>query len=208
MNQSVDITDCHSERRAIMRAAWEVVERSGFEGFKVQLVLKGAGVSARTFYRHFADKDALLIALMQDETARAAPRVAAAVAKAGDRDPAGQVRAWVAAILSGASDPARVRRTRLFSGQQALLRQFPAEAAADAELLLEPLRRAIERGAAAGQFPWAEPDRDAQLIYDLTGNVLTRAVSRSDLESVNALTDEVARFALRALGKAPGELGG
>ena len=36
------------DRMAIIGAAWTVLERAGFEGFKVQLVFRETGLSARS----------------------------------------------------------------------------------------------------------------------------------------------------------------
>src|SRR5687768_14197154 len=150
------------DRQALIGAAWRVLERAGFEGFKVQRVMREAGVSARTFYRHFPDKDELLVELMRDEMARAGALLRAAVAAADD--PVEQVRAWVGVIVGAAADPRRVARARLFSAQQPLFRRFPGQLGEGTQLLVAPLREAIARGVAAGVFPWADPDRDAALI--------------------------------------------
>jgi AcrR family transcriptional regulator len=202
MNQADDSTHSPDERAQIIGAAWQVLEQSGFEGFKVQLVLRRAGVSARSFYSHFADKDALLIALLQDESARAAAILTSTVAKVPSDDPAGQVVTWISGVLGAAVDPLRVRRARLFTTQQAVMRQFPGEAAAAMALLIEPLRGAIARGIATGVFPWADAERDAAMIRSLTGAELTRALGEPEA-SVDDVVNDVAGFALRALGVRP-----
>jgi AcrR family transcriptional regulator len=189
------------EAQQLVGAAWRVLERSGYEGFKVQLVMRDAGVSARAFYRHFPDKDQLLLALLRDEMARAAARLRAAVAEVDD--PVAQVEAWIRAVISAAADPRRVARARLFSSQQPLFRRFPWEVAEGTQLLVEPLRQALERGAGSGAFPWVEPDRDAPLIYALTGGEMTAALTDrpgGDVEDVVAATTG---FVLRSLGVPP-----
>ena len=72
--------DADGER--VLTAAWRVLERSNFETCKIERIMKEADVSARTFYRYFADKDELLLALMRDEMARSSLHLAAAVAAA------------------------------------------------------------------------------------------------------------------------------
>jgi AcrR family transcriptional regulator len=66
------------ERARLLDAAWDVAGRSGFEGVEVQLVVRRAGVAARTFYRSSPDEDELLLALLRDEVARAAAHPAPA----------------------------------------------------------------------------------------------------------------------------------
>jgi AcrR family transcriptional regulator len=186
------------ERQALIGAAWAVLGRSGFEGLKVQLVAREAGVSARTFYRHFADKDALLVALVQDEMARAGLRLRAAVARADGA--VAQVAAWVAGVMGAAADPKRVARARLFTVQQMVMREHADEVAAGTALLIEPLAEALEIGRREGMFPWADVERDAALIYGLTGNQLSRALVAPPTRTVDELIAETTSFALRALG--------
>ncbi len=189
------------EAQQLIGAAWRVLERSGFEGFKVQLVMREAGVSARTFYRHFPDKDQLLLALLRDEMARAAAQLRAAVAEVDD--PVAQVEAWIRTVISAAADPRRVARARLFSSQQPLFRRFPKDVAEGTQLLVQPLRWALERGADTGAFAWVEPERDAPLIYALTGGEMTAALADQPGENVDGVVAETTAFVLRALGVPP-----
>lgn len=61
---------------AILEASAHILERHGFEGFNTNAVARRAGVSVGSFYQYFANKDALLSALIQRETA---PLLTAAV---------------------------------------------------------------------------------------------------------------------------------
>ena len=189
------------ERSQIVRAAWTVLERSGLEGFKVQLVMREAGISARSFYRHFTDKDALLLALLRDEMARAASHLRAAVAAADD--PLAKVEAWIRGIIGAAADPRRVDRARLFSSQQAVMRRFPVEVDEGVRLLTEPLQSAVEEGRAMGVFPWAEAPRDAALIYRLAGGSMTDSLADPPGRAFGDIVSTTIGFALRALGVAP-----
>lgn len=53
-------------RDRILLAARAVLERDGIDGLSVRKVARRAELSPMALYRHFADKDALLNALMQD----------------------------------------------------------------------------------------------------------------------------------------------
>jgi len=189
------------ERARLVGAAWTVLQRSGFEGFKVQLVIREAGLSARAFYRHFADKDELLLALLRDEMARAGARLTTAVS--GVDDPLERVETWIRRIISAADDPRRVARARLFSTQQAVMRRYPREVEESVGLLVAPLREAIAAGLAGGVFPWAEPGRDARLIYALAGTAMTTALAEHPGRRVDEIVAETIGFALRALGVGP-----
>jgi AcrR family transcriptional regulator len=188
----------HDERARFVAAAWTVLERAGFEGFKVQLLLRETGLSARAFYRHFADKEELLLLLMQDEYSRSARRARAAVTAAGD--PPGQVAAWIDEVVQAANTPQRAARARLFTSQPAVVRHFPEQLDAAARLLLEPLEDAIRRGRNEGVFPWGQPEGDAKLILQLAAGAMIDALAdRADLAVDDAGT-RVTAFALRALG--------
>jgi AcrR family transcriptional regulator len=194
--------DHGDDRRAIIGAAWIVLERAGFEGFKVQLVLRETGLSARSFYQHFTDKDELLLALLEDEYARSAVRLRRVVSEA-DGAP-GKVAAWISELVSAADDPRRVPRARLFSSQQPVMRRFPEAVARASRLLLEPLEEAIRDGVETGVFPVADPERDAEIIQRLAGGTMTDALIAWSDRSVAELVASSVDFALRALGVASG----
>ena len=56
----------HMSRNRIFAAAKSVLEREGIPGISVRKVARRAGVSPMAMYNHFADKEALLNALMED----------------------------------------------------------------------------------------------------------------------------------------------
>ena len=190
------------ERAAIVGAAWTVLERSGFEGFKVQLVLRETGLSARTFYRHFVDKDALVLALIQDEYARSGRRLRRAVDQA--TDPVDQVEAWIAELVHAADHPRRAARARLFTAQQAVMRRFPDEVATATRLVVEPLEDSDPAGGRdMGVFPWADVGRDAELIIRVAGSSMNDALAERPDRSVDDVVADATGFALRALGVPP-----
>jgi AcrR family transcriptional regulator len=187
------------ERARLIRAAWTVLGRSGFEGFKVQLLLRETGLSARTFYRHFSDKNELFLTLMSDEYARVGRRVTAALARVDGPDE--RVVAWVREIVLAADEPKRAARARLFTSQPAVVRRFAEELAAASRAILDPLAESIAAGKAAGLFPWANADRDPLLIHDLAGAAMSSALGRAG--SAEDMAAAVADFVLRALGAVP-----
>src|SRR3954451_14132484 len=54
-----------SERRALIDAGLAVLRRRGSDGCTVADVLAEAGLSTRAFYRHFASKDELVLAIYE-----------------------------------------------------------------------------------------------------------------------------------------------
>jgi AcrR family transcriptional regulator len=53
-------------RAAVLSAAWELVQTKGVAGLSVREAARRAGVSHNAPYRHFADRDALLDALVAE----------------------------------------------------------------------------------------------------------------------------------------------
>lgn len=58
--------DVYMSRDRIFAAAKTVLEREGIPGLTIRKVAQRAGVSPMAMYNHFADKDALLNALMEE----------------------------------------------------------------------------------------------------------------------------------------------
>ena len=72
-NRKTDASErADAERNKLLTAAMEVLKRSGWWGFKVESVLRQAGLSTRSFYRHFEKKSDLLLALLEFELGGAA----------------------------------------------------------------------------------------------------------------------------------------
>jgi AcrR family transcriptional regulator len=175
-------------RTEIIEATWRMLRSTGFEGFKVQQVIKQVGASTRAFYHEFEDKDALFVALMQDEYSRSATRLGLVVAAYAD--PVEQIGAWVRELILAAGDPRRAARARLFASRPALMHQFPEAFEAADQLLRRPLVMAVLSGRDQGVFTSVRPETDAELFSQLAGASMT----------LEATIAEVVDFALRALG--------
>jgi AcrR family transcriptional regulator len=186
------------EVERLLAAAETVLEQRGYGGLRVDDVLAEAGLSTRAFYRHFRGKRELFLALFDREMTRADERLRAKVAGGGD--PAGRVRAWIRASLALGFEPRLARRTRLFLLERHVVAtHFPAEVERCVRLLLAPLQAAIAAGGDAGDFPGADPERDALAVHHLcSGLVADRllAIGRLSLADATALVE---RFALAAL---------
>lgn len=189
-----------SERAAILRATRKVLRRSGFDGLKVHSVLRETGFSARAFYRHFPDKESLVLTLLQEEYASTAQRLARATAAAGD-SPEARVSAWIRELLVVMSDPVLERRTRLFTAHRLAMSRFPDEATKSNLLLVEPLIEAIAYGQELGAFKGSDPVNDAIQTARLVGGTLNELLVQGPGPSpFEDIVDTTTDFALRALG--------
>lgn len=105
---------------AILEAAAQLLEAHGNHGFTTNAIADRAGVSIGTLYRTFANKEAVLLALARQETARVQQAIRTALTEPGDLAPD---RAAIRAFLGAFAGRTTARRFAL----QALLarRQSP-----------------------------------------------------------------------------------
>ena len=184
----------------LVAAGRKLLHRDGAADMTIADVLTEAGLSTRAFYRHFASKSDLLLAIYDNEVDRYTPRLqrrldAATTARAG-------LEAWIDELLAAGFEPRRGERTRaMFTWAIPLQQEFPVEFAAVRDALTGPLEALLEAGRADGSFPKAEPRRDAQFIRALTWQLVEERLSGAAIE-VAAARDEVLRFCLPALGAA------
>jgi AcrR family transcriptional regulator len=54
---------------SVLEAAARILERHGFEGYTTNAIAERAGVSIGSFYQYFPNKDAVTVALIEQETA-------------------------------------------------------------------------------------------------------------------------------------------
>ncbi len=119
--------------------------------------MAAAGLSNDAFYRHFASKDALVVAILDEGTERLCSYLAHQMAK--ERTPRGKVRRWVEGVMSQAADDEIAATTLAVlwnagSLDQAMISPPAAAGAPLAALLHEPF-------AVLGS---ADPVLDASLV--------------------------------------------
>src|SRR5688500_4349136 len=161
--------DAADEVRLIFDAAFTVMERNGYQDMAVADILAEAGVSTRSFYRHFGSKDELLRAMYRREAEAAAARLAERVTAAAAVSARAGLEAWVDEVLSYGQHRAKARRAAVLGSAGALRAEGYAEEMAHAfRLQAEPLAEVLAAGRADGSFPWADPRADAMQIQVLT----------------------------------------
>lgn len=89
-----------SERRVkLVEAALDAFWEDGYQNTSVEQLCSRAGVSTRNFYEHFANREALLLALHDDLNARALTAVATALTAVDPDDIRARVQAGVRAYF-------------------------------------------------------------------------------------------------------------
>ena len=95
--------DYAAEVRRLLDAGLAVMHRCGTSTRpRVADIVAAAGLSNDAFYRHFASKEALVAAILDDGTERLGSYLAHQMSK--ESTPEGQVRRWVEGVLSQAED--------------------------------------------------------------------------------------------------------
>jgi AcrR family transcriptional regulator len=178
------------EVRRLLDAAYAVMARTGDIDPRVGDIVKEAGLSNQAFYRHFAGKDALLVAVLDDGQRRLVETLERRMRRV--EPGTARVRAWIEGVLAQARNREAAENTRPFAINGVRLNdRFPAETAASAERVVAPLRAAV---VDAG----GDPVRDTPAIRELAMGTMNRFIVDRRTPS-GADVEHVVRFALAGL---------
>jgi AcrR family transcriptional regulator len=168
----------------------------------VAAILDGAGLSTRAFYRHFASKDELFLAMLKRDSDAVAWRLQRLADDTVGGPPA-ELAVWVDYFLGLAYHPRRRAHVVVLDSDEVRLakgyREASAELRSDREKILADILR---RGRADGTFPLAEPDRDAAAIHAVVDRAFTAPLQDLGFDR-DRLVGYVVDFALRAVGARP-----
>ncbi len=180
-----------SEVRRLLDAGLAVMRASGTASSpRVADIVAAAGLSNDAFYRHFASKEALVAAILEDGTRRLATYVEHQMAKAAT--PQDAVRRWVEGVLVQAAEHvAATTRAVVWNGgalSERLGDRRPSAPAALASLLHGPFH---ELGS-------SDPEADAALAAHATFGLLSDFLWRR-AEPTGDEIEHVATFCLNAV---------
>jgi AcrR family transcriptional regulator len=162
------------EKRALIEAGLVVLRRTGSDGCTVADVLAEAGLSTRAFYRHFASKDELVLAIYERDAVASRARLASRLAAAPSGR--GAVEIWIDENLALGFDARRARRTRPLAKEGLHLQaEFPGEFARIVAGLIDPLANALRRAGSS------DPERDARSIQAITWDLVTEKLAGGSL---------------------------
>lgn len=130
MNRSLQAARARAHARSdrFVAAATELLQEHGTTNFTVQDVVERSGMSIRTFYKYFASKEDLLIAVSETVVAReAVPRLRQLVDK--HRDPLRRLRAFVEGLVELSGGTTKPVARTLTSYHNRLAESRPADLA-------------------------------------------------------------------------------
>jgi AcrR family transcriptional regulator len=199
--------------RAIVEAAYEIIDAGGLAELTIRAVLKRTGLARRAFYEQFAGKDDLMLAVFE-RTMRVGVDVYRALV-APIADPVERLKMIILAIGHGSAAP-RSTSPGEIPGEgghiaAALSREHLRLAEARPDELqhaLEPLMTLIADqladGMAVGTVRQADPARLAIFIYNLIATtmhteLIAQETTGSPHEIRDRLADELWEFCRRAL---------
>jgi AcrR family transcriptional regulator len=187
------------ELRLLFDATLRVMERNGYADASVADILSEAGLSTRSFYRHFLSKDQLLCALYRTEAERVAERIRVKVSAAAN--PLAALDSWIEEIMNLGYHRGKAARVAVMTSPGAVRADgYADEIRHAAALLTAPLEELLAAGQRDGTYPLADPVPDALHIRSVSwaaaGLNALREVSGSREQAVAS----VRSFCWRALG--------
>ncbi len=156
--------------RLMLDAALRLIREKG-DAFTTQELVKEAGVALQTFYRYFASKDELLLAVIADAMTDACARWAEAALELPD--PIARLHLYITAVIDvldtegGGGETARF----VVSTRWRLHRIFPDELAEAEKPFVDLLLGEINAGVEAGLLRPADPKSAAWFIVELVRSV-------------------------------------
>ncbi len=150
----------------LIEACLALIRRTGELEPRVSEIVREAGLHNQAFYRHFRSKHELLVAVLDQGIGLLASYLAHRMDSAAT--PAGRVRAWLSGILEQAIAARGAEATRPFVlARGRLAESYPNEVRESERRLTALVRAAIATGVATGDFPNADPEQDAEMLYVL-----------------------------------------
>lgn len=197
--RAISEEQAEAERERLLTAAMEVLQRSGWWGFKVESVLRQSRLSTRSFYRHFEKKSDLLLALLEYELGGAAVllrRVTDAAATPSDK-----IRAFLAATIDMAYREDLAKPSSLFASHwRVLLPEYPGALEKCNDRMIAPLAEAIQAGVDSGEFHSSDPIADAKAIFFLVAGMTADQAATGAAAPREELEHIVLPFIGRAIG--------
>jgi AcrR family transcriptional regulator len=186
------------ELQLLFDAAFEVMREKGYQDVTVGDILAGAGVSTRSFYRHFASKEELLAAMFGRDAEQFAAAIARRVAAAAT--PRTAIIVWIDEILGFGLGRGRAKRAAVLGSPDAM-RALPADVLARVGAsLTAPLVAALVAGRNDGTIPTVDADRDAASISAIAWDASNRMRANKSRREQEQIRESAIAFVERALG--------
>ncbi len=177
------------EVERILAAAVRVMERVAPEPPRVSDIVAEAGSSNKAFYRYFAGKDELILAVMERGVGIVVSYLQHQMSK--ERQPQDKIARWIEGTLAQVAEPHLISKSRAAAGQMS------ADWRAVDQQMLRPLRDLlVEPVAALGSN---DVERDVEAVFCCTAATMRRYVGSASRPGPDDIA-HVVRFCLNGLG--------
>jgi AcrR family transcriptional regulator len=190
-------------RAALLRAASHAICERGMHGASIDLIAERAGYTKGAFYAHFASKEALFLAMLEEKLAGDLARLEAAMAGSGD--PTDEVRQAASEFLRYVDrDPEWPRLYQEFAAHAARNDAFRAEFAARQRALRAGMAELFARWTASFGVESAvsPPDVAAMTFFMADGFLIDRIIDPELDDGLYAKMIEVFTHGLMAMAEA------
>jgi AcrR family transcriptional regulator len=178
------------EVERILAAAVRVMEQVAPEPPRVSDIVTAAGSSNKAFYRYFAGKDDVILAVMERGVAIVVSYLQHQMAK--ERTPDGQVRRWIEGALAQVADPHLISMSRAAAGQISTSPDWRVAA----DETMRPMRDLLTEPVAA--LGSKDTRRDADAVFHCTVAAMRRYLDSAE-RPVSADVDHLVKFCLRGI---------
>jgi len=185
------------ERQALIQAGFRYLGQQESQRGFVMDVLADAGLSTRAFYRHFASRDELIVAMLRVESERVTAWLIGVVTEA--KTGAEALHDYVYAFLSVAYEPRRAARVRALSSPDARSvwgrHDIANEDARDKRAILHEV---FVRGISDGTLRGAQPVEDAFALHALASAYVDARVTGADVISFGGAVEHTVNLFSRS----------
>ncbi|SOX56562.1 TetR/AcrR family transcriptional regulator [Mycobacterium ahvazicum] len=180
-----------AEVERILAAAVRVMERVAPDEPRVSDIVAEAGSSNKAFYRYFAGKEDLILAVMERGVGIVESYLRHQMAK--ERQPRDKIARWIEGTLAQVAEPDLIRKSRAAAGQMAAATNWHTVDHA----MMYPLRDLLTEPVAA--LGSTDVGRDVEAVFCCTAATMRRYMG----SAVRPEPDDIAhvvRFCLNGLG--------
>ncbi|SPM39802.1 TetR family transcriptional regulator, partial [Mycobacterium numidiamassiliense] len=179
------------EVERILAAAVRVMERVAPDAPRVSDIVAEAGSSNKAFYRYFAGKDDLILAVMERGVGIVVSYLQHRMAK--ESRPQDKIARWIEGTLAQVAEPDLISKSRAAAGQMSAGTNWRT---VDQEMMW-PLRDLLTEPVAA--LGSSDVERDVEAVFCCTAATLRRYMGSADRPGPDDIA-HVVRFCLNGLG--------
>ncbi|OBG20758.1 TetR/AcrR family transcriptional regulator [Mycobacterium sp. 852002-51057_SCH5723018] len=183
--------DATEEVERILAAAVRVMERVAPDPPRVSDIVAEAGSSNKAFYRYFAGKDDLILAVMERGVAIVVSYLQHQMAK--ESQPRDKIARWIEGTLAQVAEPHLRSKSRAAAGQMSAGTNWRA---ADQEMM-RPLRDLLIEPIT--ELDSTDVERDVEAVFCCTAATMRRYMGSADRPGPDDIA-HVVRFCLNGLG--------